>query len=72
MSATKNIAGRELMISRILNAPRELVFKVFTEPEHIKNWWGPDGFTNTIFKIDVKPGGVWEFIMHAWAGWDRL
>lgn len=57
-------AGRELSLSRILNAPRELVWEVFTNADHIKNWWGPDGFTNTIFKMDVQAGGIWEFIMH--------
>ncbi len=69
---TKNIdtANRELSISRLLNAPRELVWKVWTEPEHIAQWWGPAGFTNTIFKMDVKPGGEWEFVMHGPDGID--
>lgn len=53
-----------LTISRLLNAPRELVFEVWTKPEHIKHWWGPRGFTNTISKMDVKPGGEWVFVMH--------
>jgi uncharacterized protein YndB with AHSA1/START domain len=71
MTTTNNdTANRELIISRLLNAQRELVWKVFTEPEHIKNWWGPDGFTNTIFKMDVRPGGAWEFIMHGPDGTD--
>jgi len=69
-TANNDTANRELIISRLLNAQRELVWKVFTEPEHIKNWWGPDGFTNTIFKMDVRPGGVWEFIMHGPDGTD--
>ncbi len=59
-----DFAGRELSISRLLNAPVELVWEVFINPEHIKNWWGPNGFTNTIHKMEVKPGGAWEFIMH--------
>jgi uncharacterized protein YndB with AHSA1/START domain len=57
-------ADRELVLSRLFNAPIELVWEVWTKPEHIKNWWGPNGFHNTIFKMDVKPGGVWDFIMH--------
>jgi PhnB protein len=65
-----NTAERELTISRLLNAPRELVWEVWTKPEHIKNWWGPTGFTNTIFSMDVKPGGVWDFIMHGPDGTD--
>jgi uncharacterized protein YndB with AHSA1/START domain len=63
-------SNRELKISRLLNAPRELVWKVFTEPGHIKNWWGPNGFTNTIFTMDVQPGGVWDFVMHGPDGTD--
>lgn len=63
-------SDRELVISRLLNAPRELVWKVWTNPEHIKNWWGPVGFTNTIFEMDVKPGGAWNLIMHGPDGTD--
>ncbi|HMK18674.1 MAG TPA: SRPBCC domain-containing protein [Chitinophagaceae bacterium] len=65
-----NTAERELTISRLLNAPRELVWEVWTKAEHIKNWWGPTGFTNTIFSMDVKPGGEWDFIMHGPDGTD--
>lgn len=63
-------ADRELTISRLFNAPRELVWEVWTNPEHIKNWWGPNGFSNTIFKMDVKPEGEWDFIMHGPDGTD--
>ena len=63
-------ANRELKVTRLINAPRELVWKVWTEPEHIKHWWGPDGFTNTISKMDVRPGGEWEFVMHGPDGTD--
>ena len=62
--------GKELTITRVLNAPIDLVWKVWTDPDHIKNWWGPNGFTNTIFEMDVKPGGNWEFIMHGPDGKD--
>jgi uncharacterized protein YndB with AHSA1/START domain len=62
--------GRELVINRLLNAPIELVWETWTNPDHIKNWWGPNGFTNTIFTMDVKPGGVWEFVMHGPDGKD--
>jgi uncharacterized glyoxalase superfamily protein PhnB/uncharacterized protein YndB with AHSA1/START domain len=65
-----NTADRELIISRLLNAPRELVWEVWTSPEHIKNWWGPTGFTNTIFTMDVQPGGEWDFVMHGPDGTD--
>lgn len=56
---------RELLISRTLDAPVELVWEVWTKPEHIAQWWGPDGFTNTIHTMNVEPEGEWEFIMHA-------
>jgi len=72
MSNEKNndVESRSLTISRLFNAPIELVWKAWTEPEHIKNWWGPNGFTNTIFKMDVKPGGEWDLIMHGPDGTD--
>jgi len=73
MQSEKNnndTANRELVISRVFNAPKELVWKVWTEPEHIRQWWGPNGFTNTIFQMDVKPGGVWDLIMHGPDGTD--
>jgi uncharacterized protein YndB with AHSA1/START domain len=68
--ATYNTANREIVVSRLLNAPRELVFKVWTEPKHVAQWWGPNGFTNTIHEMEVKPGGVWRFIMHGPDGRD--
>lgn len=73
MATEKNNSGtadRELIVSRLLNAPIELVWEVFTKPEHIKHWWGPNGFTNTIDTMDVKPEGVWEFVMHGPDGTD--
>jgi len=62
-------ADRELKISRLLNAPVALVWEVWTNPDHIKNWWGPNGFTNTITKMEVKAGGEWDLVMH---GPDRI
>jgi uncharacterized protein YndB with AHSA1/START domain len=61
---------RGLQIERTLNAPVSLVWEVFTQPEHIANWWGPNGFTNTIFTMDVRPGGEWDFMMHGPDGRD--
>lgn len=65
-----NTTDRELRISRLLNAPIELVWEVWTNPEHIKNWWGPNGFTNTISKMEVKTGGEWNLVMHGPDGKD--
>src|SRR5581483_10516803 len=57
-------AEREIIATRIFAAPRDLVFRMWTDPQHVARWWGPDGFTNTIHEMDVRPGGVWRFIMH--------
>jgi uncharacterized protein YndB with AHSA1/START domain len=55
---------REITATRFFDAPRELVFQMWIDPEHIANWWGPKGFTLTIEKMEVRPGGVWQFMMH--------
>ncbi|MFG1731685.1 SRPBCC domain-containing protein [Paenibacillus sp. 843] len=47
-----------LLLSRVFNAPRELVFKVWTDPEHFGRWWGPQGFSLEVIKMDVRPGGM--------------
>ena len=61
---------REMRLTRTLNAPVELVWKVITDPKHIAQWWGPDGFTITINKMDVTPGGEWNLVMHGPDGTD--
>jgi uncharacterized protein YndB with AHSA1/START domain len=53
---------REVLITRIFDAPRERVFKASTDPNLIPQWWGPKRYTTTVEKMDVKPGGVWRFI----------
>lgn len=70
MENTNNTADRELRISRLLNAPVDLVWEVWTNPDHIKNWWGPDGFTNTIHQMVVQAGGEWDLVMHGPDGTD--
>lgn len=55
---------REIVSSRIFTSPRELVFKAWSDPDHLKNWWGPAGFTNTFEAFDFRPGGRWRFVMH--------
>ena len=54
---------RELVIMREFNAPRELVWRAFTEPEQIKKWWGPKAFTAPVVKIDLRVGGEYLFCM---------
>jgi uncharacterized protein YndB with AHSA1/START domain len=58
-------AERELVITRIFDAPRRLVFKMWTDPEHLARWWGPRGFTTISARMDVRPGGVWSRSMRA-------
>lgn len=54
----------EINSSRILNYPIELVYEAFSNPLHLKNWWGPEGFTNTIHEFDLKTNGKWVLTMH--------
>ena len=53
-------ADREIVLSRLLDAPRELVFAAWTDPEQVVQWWGPRGFTTTNHEMSVTPGGVWS------------
>lgn len=55
---------KEIVASRTVNASQELAFRAWTEPEHLKNWWGPAGFTNTFHEFDLRVGGKWTFTMH--------
>jgi uncharacterized protein YndB with AHSA1/START domain len=64
------VGDRELTIARVLDAPRELVWKVWTSQEHIERWWGPKGFTTTTHQMEVKVGGMWRFVMHGPDGRD--
>ena len=63
-------AEREIVISRLIDAPRELVFEVFTEVRHLSRWWGPEGFTTTTRAFEFRVGGEWEFVMHGPDGTD--
>ena len=54
----------EIVNTRIINFPVELVFKAWSDPNHLQNWWGPKGFTNTFNEFDFRVGGKWSFIMH--------
>lgn len=56
-------ADREIVLTRLLKAPRELVFEVWTNPKHIDQWFGPTGFKTTTSSMDVRPGCVWRFVM---------
>ncbi len=55
---------REIFSSRELNVPLETAYQAFADPTHLKKWWGPAGFTNTIHEFDLRPGGKWILTMH--------
>lgn len=54
----------EIVTTRIVNAPINLAYKAWIDQDHLKNWWGPKGFTNTFNEFDLHPGGKWIFTMH--------
>jgi uncharacterized protein YndB with AHSA1/START domain len=61
-------AGRELVITRIFDAPRTLVFKAWTEPDRAARWWGPRGFTTAYCDMDLRPGGAYRVCMRSREG----
>ncbi len=66
----ENTSDREIVTTRVLQAPRELVFRAFSDPDQLAQWWGPKGFTNTFHEFDMRPGGIWRFVMHGPNGVD--
>jgi uncharacterized protein YndB with AHSA1/START domain len=62
-NAPSDTTDRELIFTRVFDAPRELVFKAWTDPRHLVQWWGPNGFTTSVYEMDVRPGGVWRLTM---------
>ncbi|RBY84260.1 SRPBCC family protein [Blastococcus sp. TF02A-26] len=82
MSTTERgtTADREVVVSRVVDAPREVVFEAFTEVRHLSQWWGPTGFTTTTTSFEFREGGVWEFVMHGpdgtdypeWISWTEI
>lgn len=63
-------AARSIVTTRVFDAPRDLVFMAWTDPKHLAQWWGPTGFTTTTHAFDMRPGGVWRFVMHGPDGTD--
>jgi uncharacterized protein YndB with AHSA1/START domain len=67
--------GREFIISRVFNAPRDMVWAAFTQAEHLAHWWGPKGFKMVECKLDLRPGGLFHYGMQApdgsvmWGRW---
>jgi uncharacterized protein YndB with AHSA1/START domain len=54
-----------IMMTRMFEAPREMVWTCMTQPEHLARWWGAPGFTNPVCEMDVRPGGLWRHVMRA-------
>ena len=73
-------ADREIVITRGISAPRELVIEAFTEVRHLSRWWGPEGFTTTTRAFEFRVGGEWDFVMHGpdgtdyqeWISWTEI
>lgn len=63
-------ADREIVISRTIGAPQDLVFEAFTQVRHLSRWWGPEGFTTTTRSFEFRVGGVWDFVMRGPDGTD--
>ena len=59
---------RTVVLTRLLDAPRELVFKMWTDPTHVARWWGPKGFTNPVCEVDARPGGALRIVMRGRTG----
>ena len=68
--AAAQTTDREIVVSRLVDAPPALVFEAFTEVRHLSHWWGPDGFTTTTRSFAFRVGGEWEFLMHGPDGTD--
>jgi uncharacterized protein YndB with AHSA1/START domain len=64
-------ADRELTVSRVIDAPRPLVFKAWTDAAQVARWWGPKGFTTVEYEMDVRPGGAYRLVMRSPEGTDH-
>lgn len=62
-SSPESGADREVVTSRVIDAPRERAFRAFSDPAHLAQWWGPKGFANIFNEFDLRPGGAWRFVM---------
>lgn len=62
VTITAEPQGHEVIITRIFDAPRELVFKACTDPNLIPQWWGPKEFTTTVDVMEFRFGGVWRYV----------
>ena len=70
--ANPSLSERVLVLRRVFDAPRELVFEAWTRPEHLEQWWGPQGFTTVWHEMEVRPGGTYRFCMRSPDGTDYV
>jgi uncharacterized protein YndB with AHSA1/START domain len=70
-SLSTHVGEQEIVMERQFNAPRTLMFQVFTQPEHLKRWWAPQPYTIPVCTIDLRPGGIWHYNMHSPEGQDH-
>jgi hypothetical protein len=67
---TESAVDREIVFTRVFDAPRRMVWEAWTDPKQLVLWWGPRGFTTTIDEMDLRAGGVWKLVMHGPDGTD--
>ncbi len=67
----RSTSDREIVVTRVIDGPRHVVFEAYTDAAHLARWWGPNGFTTTTLSFEFRPGGVWEFVMHGPDGTDH-
>ncbi len=70
IEVNESTADREIVLTRVFDAPRRMVWEAWTDPKQLVLWWGPKGFTTTIEQMDVRAGGVWKLVMHGPDGTD--
>lgn len=78
--AVESVEDRQIVTTRVIDGPRHLVFRAWTEARHLARWFGPQGFSITTTAFEFRPGGVWEFVMHApngttypnWIQWSEI
>lgn len=61
--AAGSSSDREIVITRVFNAPRKQVWRAWTEPEAVAQWWGPRGFSTRVTRLELRPGGRWDYVM---------
>jgi uncharacterized protein YndB with AHSA1/START domain len=66
----ESTTDREIVLTRLFDAPRKMVWEAWTDPKQLVQWWGPNGFTTTIEEMDVRAGGLWRLVMHGPDGTD--